>query len=240
MNSFASRTLLAVSRSLRSQAGAAAAVAYAQERPLAGTYFLVGAYLGWYEVINVGQPTRRLWAPPSAGVSHSGYWGSLSYLVGAVAFEVAVVVPVVAPHAAHAQIVQILAEWMPQAVGGAFFSLAAVIEVAHNYDIRWRPELRVWWLCFYYLVGSLLFWSAASVGFALSLGWLSGSEAAKESATKWAVDLPYLLGSVAFLAGAWMQMRMWKAQQFGLGFIREVNVICTTAGPRTRAFPMRC
>ena len=41
----------------------------------------------------------------------------------------------------------------------------------------------------------------------------------------WAVNLPYLVGSLAFLVGGWVQMRMWKAQQFGLGFIREVNDI---------------
>jgi hypothetical protein len=35
-------------------------------------YFEVGAYLGWFEVINVGKSERRLWAGPSEGVSLSG------------------------------------------------------------------------------------------------------------------------------------------------------------------------
>ena len=35
----------------------------------------------------------------------------------------------------------------------------------------------------------------------------------------------YLVASVIFLIGSWVQMRMWKAQQFGLGFIKEVNEI---------------
>ena len=31
------------------------------------------------------------------------------------------------------------------------------------------------------------------------------------------------MGSVFLLVGAWVSLQMWKAQQFGLGFLREVN-----------------
>ena len=39
----------------------------------------------------------------------------------------------------------------------------------------------------------------------------------------WGVDFVYLIGSLAFFCGAWLQLQMWHAQQFGLGFIRELN-----------------
>ena len=42
-----------------------------------------------------------------------------------------------------------------QALGGVCFSLAAWTEAAHNAAAT--PRERVWWLCLYYLLGSLLF-----------------------------------------------------------------------------------
>ena len=39
----------------------------------------------------------------------------------------------------------------------------------------------------------------------------------------WYVDLVYVVGSACFLCGAWLQLQMWKSEQFGLGFIREIN-----------------
>ena len=47
-------------------------------------YFVAGAYLGWFEVINVGQANRILWAGPEEGSSASGYWGALFYFLGTV------------------------------------------------------------------------------------------------------------------------------------------------------------
>ena len=44
--------------------------------------------------------------------------------------------------------------------------------------------------------------------------------------TVWVVDLPYMVGSIAFSLGAWVQLRMWKAEQLGLGFLSEVEYMC--------------
>ena len=50
-----------------------------------------------------------------------------------------------------------------------------------------------------------------------------------EVRTQLYVDLPYLIGSAFFLFGAWAQLLMWKAEQFGLGFIREINEVWASA-----------
>ena len=189
---------------------------------IGGTYFLLGAYAGHVEVINVGCGQRRLLAWPSQATSISGYWGSLFYFIGAVTFEVAVVFDLFAPAALKQRhLAHLLLDSLPQAIGGLSFTIAAVIECYHNADAT--PEHRVWWLCLFYLLGSVLFCLAASTGAAAAIGLLERSTALE----RWGIGLPYLLGSIAFLFGGWMQMRMWKAQQFGLGFVREVNAIFT-------------
>ena len=80
---------------------------------IGGTYFLLGAYCHFFEVINVGRAGGRvLFAGPLSGPSESGYWGSLLYLIGAALFEVAVVSAVVGLRSPHAAL---QFEWVPLA-----------------------------------------------------------------------------------------------------------------------------
>ena len=181
---------------------------------IGGCYFTVGSYLGFYEVINVGKRRRRWFAGPAAGLSLTGYWGSLSYFAGAVAFQVAVSAALFTPHLPTRSVFTI--EWIPQATGGLLFTIAACIEWWKNRDAT--ASMHVFWVCQFYLLGSLLFLFAASVGTYLSFI----GEERKEWTTSF-VDLPYMLGSLAFLLGAWVQLLMWKLEQFGLGFIGEIN-----------------
>ena len=194
-------------------------------------YFTIGAYLSFFEVINTDlihgtgtgkAPTRYLGGPGDAS-SPEGYWGSLSYFLGAGSFQAAVTValfmPSIEPQAA------LLFEWVPQAVGGALFTVAACFESYHNRGAT--REQSVYWVCALYLIGSILFLFAASLGTAKSaVGFQS------EACVRFGIDLPYLLGSVCFLVGAWAQLQMWKDEQFGLGFISEINRDFVRAGAR--------
>ena len=110
-------------------------------------------------------------------------------------------------------------EWLPQAVGGLFFTLAASIEFRDVLHVGETWRYRVFWVCFFYLLGSLLFWLAASTG--LYTAW---ADVEDEVLARFGVDLPYLVGSACFLVGAWLQLQMWHAEQFGLNFIREINM----------------
>lgn len=86
----------------------------------------------------------------------------------------------------------------------------------------------VFWLCFWYLVGSLLILFAAAA-----------SVPPAEGLVDQLVNMPYLLGSAAFALGAWTTMWMWKTEQFGLGFIREIDELHLDdkpAGPGAGAF----
>jgi len=184
---------------------------------IGGVYFTVGSYLGFFEVINVGLPSdeRRLFSGPSGGTSASGYWGTLIYFTGAVAYQVAVLVVLLVPDMPFGA--SLFLSWLPQVAGGVCFTVAAVIEQVHNAGATWQET--VFWVCRLYLGGSVLFAVAAITGTVLAI---RGGDA--ELATQLGVDLPYLIGSAMFLVGAWMQLQMWKAEQFGLGFIREINL----------------
>ena len=111
---------------------------------------------------------------------------------------------------------QLVLEWIPQAIGGALFTLAACVESWHNRSASARSF--VYWVCTCYLVGSALFFFAASSG-----TYLTAVGEADEELHITYVDLPYLVGSIAFAIGAWAQLLMWKNEQFGLGFVTEIN-----------------
>lgn len=181
---------------------------------IGGSYFVVGSYLSYYEVINVGKRQHRYFAEPAASMSQAGYWGSLLYFVGASFFQIAVFAAVFTPGLTTRK--QLVWEWIPQAMGGALFTVAACFEAWHNRSAA--ATSYVFWVCTFYLAGSILFLVAASFG-----TYLTANEDSEEALHITYVDLPYLIGSVAFAAGAWVQLLMWKNEQFGLGFINEIN-----------------
>jgi len=202
-----------------------------------GSYYTVGAYLGWFHVINAGNgfdhdghgfEKLRWWAgPPSASDGHGNpaYWGSLSYFVGAIFFQVAVMYAVFAP--AGYPLVALLVEYLSQVIGGAFFVIGASIEYNHNRNST--PKDRVWWLVVTYWLGSFLFWFGATAYFTKTA---VGNDAVRnatglepETISLWLVNIPYLVGSVSFWVGSWVQLRMWKAEQHGLGFMSEMNSV---------------
>jgi len=178
-------------------------------------YFEVGAYLGYFEVINVGKAQRRLFAGPSQATSVTGYWASFLYFVGATSFGLPCFAMVLFPSETEAAVVRLF--WMPQALGGVCFTAAAIFEFVHNNDVTWRH--RVFWVCALYLAGSVLFLLAAADGLYLACARIDD-----EQLMQLGVDLPYLVGSACFLGGAWLQLQMWHAEQFGIGFIREINM----------------
>ena len=181
---------------------------------IGGCYFTAGAYLSYYEVINVGKKHHRWFAGPGTSMSVAGYWGSLSYFIGAASFQIAVTAVFIAPELPAQKVLTL--EWIPQAIGGALFTTAACIESWHNQSAR--ATQYVYWVCLFYLIGSILFLVAAAMG-----TWLYVKHNEDEFLVQSTVDLPYLVGSLCFLIGAWAQLLMWKAEQFGLGFLSEIN-----------------
>jgi len=227
-----------------------------------GTYFTIGAYLGFFNVINAGNARVAFWEPPpDDDFWDAAYWGSLTYLVGALCFQVAVIVVVwFAP--TGPEWVKVYLEYGAQAAGGLCFTLAALVEFSHNRSASWRDH--VWWLCVWYLLGSVLFLVAAALAFGAVLmddgstlpadlhrralvagpAWDTGiAQVGTLPFSVWAVDVPYTVGSFAFWLGSWVQWRMWRNDQFGLGMLSEVNAAfgakrASPQGERTEAVSM--
>ena len=247
-----------------------------------GIMFTTGAYLGWFLVINVGRQRVRLVSAPPSHLD-AGYWGSLSYFVGAVCFNVNTTAFLFFPDGTSAYRWGV--EWVSAFFGSVLFTLAATIEFVQNKQAR--PHQSIFWLCFFYLAGrqrvqcpplpthaaphpdpirlddtcipprkggippprrippcsvppahctalsygftsrgppyrtpcrSLFFLFAAACSFPSHF-----SEEQQKRWDDWLVNVPYLAGSFSFFVGAWVAMYMWKAEQFGLGFIPEIN-----------------
>jgi len=195
-----------------------------------GCYFTMGAYLGWVHVINAGESGMRHVAPRGGGLSDASYWGSASFLCGAFCFQVATIVAV---WPATSYTTRLLFDHVARAVGGLGFVTASIVEFGHNKHAT--PRQRVWWLCLFYLLGSFFFLLGGSHSLLKAMRGAEGAAAwvnavpsllpavSPQRFTLWLVDLPYMVGSVAFTLGSWVQLRMWKAEQFGLGFLSEVS-----------------
>ena len=182
-----------------------------------------GAYLGWFEVINIGRTRRRLVA--CSGSSKAGFWGSVCYFIGALFYNVNCGVPlIIIDNEETERLVKIYFEGLSGVLGSLLFCFAAVIEWVHNADAT--PRQLVWWLCSSYFLGSVLF----LVGAIGSMVEYTGIELSSVGA----IDVPYAIGSSAFLFGAWIALCMWKTEAFGLGFIREINNLPPQA-PMNRA-----
>lgn len=53
-------------------------------------------------------------------------------------------------------------------------------------------------------------------------------------------QVPFTVGAVFFLFGAWVTTRMWKAEQFGLAFMNEINDFAPAAPNSTMPVRSAC
>ena len=114
------------------------------------------------------------------------------------------------------------------AVGSAFFMLGAVFEGEHN---NWRQvscarfrELPFLMSILNFLGGFFFF-----VAYAVDVNRFADDLCAKGecAVTVWVVCAPFTLGSLCFLVSSWMSLWMWKKQEFGLGYNKEMVGLAT-------------
>jgi hypothetical protein len=113
--------------------------------------FTTGAYLGWFEVINVGR--EGLCFVATSGTSVEGYYGSLSYFIGTLFYNVQTTAVLFFPDGWSSSAgYEWAVIWGATTTGGIFFTLAAIIELRHNRHAT--PRQLVFWLCWSSLRGS--------------------------------------------------------------------------------------
>ena len=97
-------------------------------------------------------------------------------------------------------------EWVLRSmVPGILFMVAATVKWVYNWQST-RREF-VFWICLTYFIGS-------ACGCFVDI---CSCPALQLSAGSWWVGVPRFVGAIAFFAGAWASLCMWKAEQFGLG-----------------------
>ena len=161
-------------------------------------FFTVGAYLGFFEVINVGSASEgtKIKFVALRGSSISGYRGSLAYFLGALLFNVNTSAILFLPAWPHQLGYQWAVPWFSATAASVLFTFAAITEFRHN--SKATPREQVWWLCSFYLLGSVLFLIAAASAY-------PGRDFSRKQEDG-LVNATYLAGSVSFFFGAWVAL----------------------------------
>jgi hypothetical protein len=136
--------------------------------------------------------------------------GYASYMIGAALFNVNTVLgydPDLLPWEASWLM------WFPAAIGSALFTLGGFLECYHNRVWNFECGKAVFWVSICNFFGGVLFLFAATCG------------TAGLKPSKWLIDLTYLVGSILFLIGSSILLFLWKSESYGLGFIKELNVV---------------
>jgi len=178
--------------------------------------FMIGAYAGVIEVINIPNTNRDRKTSYFISSKHElrilidlvGWkpiFGYISYFIGALCFNVEAIFSLSLTPSAK------LLVWTPATLGALGFFAGACLEGHHNRI--WEVNDRVLFcLCTSNAVGSFFFFLAGVSGF-----FVVGSH-------KWLVGFPYAVGSVLLAVGALCSLWLWKNEQYGLSFLPELNM----------------
>jgi len=195
-----------------------------------GICFTAGSYLGVLEAVNAPNKgdsiknwilplTRSGWQRLLRFVSWRAVAGYSCYTAGALCFNV----NTVAGFLTLSELQERLLVWLMGTLGALGFLVGSVIECYTNKVWLFRLRTCEWWLSVANFIGSM--------GFLVSgLAGLAGTDDAQ-----WWEDFPYLVGSLAFMVGAEFTLWLWKCEQYGLGFMPELNIGSRTREPNPQA-----
>jgi len=185
-----------------------------------GTMFLIGCYLGYFELINmdtdVSEHVNYIWCDWRELITLldknpvTSILGWAVYFVGAVFFEVALT-------AALFDLSTALKYWLcdwPLVIGGSLFFVGGLCEVLHNDCFSTPPIYFVWWVSALNCCGGFTFWLCNVPSLC------AGNCAAAVGG----------IGSFLYLIGGVLQLCMWRGEQFGLSLISALNRVHRDAG----------
>jgi hypothetical protein len=188
-----------------------------------GICFTIGSYLGLLEALHANcsssEPlhwlccSRRLWRLLKRShefVTWKAIAGYGSYTVGALFFNV----NTVAGFSASTAFVETWFVWIPAICGSVGFVVGSILECHTNRVWHFKPMSCAWVLSIANLFGSVAF----------LLSGITGLLGPGPELTFWLVDFMYLLGSLSFMVGALCTLWLWKCEQYGLGFMPELNL----------------
>jgi hypothetical protein len=138
------------------------------------------------------------------------FYGYNSYLFGAVLYNV----NTISGYFELDSLQETLLVGLTALLGALAFLLGALLECSANKVWEMQISRGAWWISVANLVGSAGYTLA---GFSMVVK-VEGTQS-----VDWLVNVPYLLGSAGFMVGALFTMWLWKGEQYGLGFMPEMN-----------------
>lgn len=185
-----------------------------------GVCFTLGSYSGLVEVMNVKEDGTRILLWPAGdrwkqlkaegSLSWKAFYGYNSYLFGAILYNVNTISGYVHLDA----LADTLLIGLTALLGALAFLFGSLLECSANKVWEMQISRGAWWISICNLVGSIGYTVA---GFSMLV------KVAGHPTVDWLVNVPYLLGSAGFMVGALFTMWLWKGEQYGLGFMPEMN-----------------
>lgn len=187
-----------------------------------GVCFTVGSYAGLVEVMNVKEDgTRVLLWPVGArwkrlrlegSINWKALLGYSSYLFGAILYNV----NTISGYFKLTDLEDTMLVGLTSLFGALAFTAGAILECITNKIWLMHLSDGAWWVSVANLIGSLGYTVA---GFSMTVK-VEGTQN-----VDWLVNAPYLVGSAGFMIGGIATMWLWKSEQYGLGFLPEMNTV---------------
>jgi len=189
---------------------------------IGGMLFVVGAYFSYLQFINVSTDRTESmayfignWEGVMSKVTKESAIGTLSYFLGASLFQVGCFACLVPDLSRTAEICLVI---LPNFLGSLGFCVGAICEVNHNQLFReggatWDQP--VWWAALADLVGGFLFLTGCMPDI-VAPSWTGEDK-------RFFVDLTFFIGSALFCFSSALLIVMWRANDFGLTLLNQLN-----------------
>jgi len=192
-----------------------------------GICFTLGTYFGIVKIVNVPKGKdrghfgtgydlfltgRTQWKKmKAAGVSWNGLMGNILYFMGASFNQINVFCGFFTLTDDEGTWIA----WFMAVLGSSCFFVGGYYGCMSN-KVFTEPNINKigQWLVMCYAIGGVFFLIAATGGMAKKFD---------EVQQRWLVNFAYLVGSIAFGAGAMISLHMWKDEQYGLGLVPHLN-----------------
>jgi len=199
------------------------AMAQTVPNALGASFFTIGCYFGFLQMININTDDEDhvlylfpSWSSMAQRLQVSSVIGTGAYLAGSLVFNVGACT-VLFPHLPR--ITELTLVELSNVFGSLCFVIGGVCEIAHNGICMGGATLRepVFWASIANFIGGVNFLLGSLPG-------LSSPEAQRFA------NANYLMGGVCFTFSSALLIVMWRANDFGLTLLRQLNLALRTGG----------
>ena len=179
------------------------------------TAFLIASFFGWFEVINIQNHQHNNNMAQTLICNQTiNYWTALVFVIGSVLYQISVT----------CNLLQIQFESfsfffdhfllkLPIFLGGIFFFIGGVLEMYLNECWYLKPRN----------IGWIISWLNGIAGFFFFIAGIGIFFDEQSLVSLYLTQIPWIIGSLAYLFGSIGSLLMWKLHQFGLVYLPKLN-----------------